>query len=43
MTITRTVKNFLVEPEVAVQQIQEDNVLELNKKKIDLMNKLEAL
>jgi hypothetical protein len=36
MTITRQVKQFLVEPEVAVQKAQEDNTLALNKKKIEL-------
>ena len=43
MTITRQVKQFLVEPEVAVQKAQEDNLLASNKRKIELQNKLEAL
>jgi len=43
MTLTRQVKQFLVEPEVAAIKASEDNTLALSKQKIDLMNKLEAL
>ena len=44
MNITRNVRQFLKEDKETVEEREEENkVLELNQKKIELMNKLEAL
>lgn len=43
MTLTRQVKQFTVQAEVAQEMAADSRLLELNKKKIELMTKLEQV